>query len=435
MSKESFLGVACLIFAVCILGATPSAYGQGHTWIGEGLTRMVDGARWRIGRLRINAAFTLNNAGYDSDIYYGFLQNDEVPDMTFAANTPVQLIVPLGKAVVLDLSDTPQYLFYLDTKRERAWNNTFQGRIHVALERLYIQAGGDMANVRRRFSPELAINVRERRDSVDGLFFWQAAKSTSFAVLYSRTRFAYDDIEYAGVSLADRLNRSEALLDGIVYVQPDPRWRPFLDGQYGIFSFTGEGSGLRDAKSYGIFGGVEFVPRTEEVETRGVFRGAFRLGYRRLEVTDPGLPDGSGFSGEANVTVDLTRKTSVHALFSRGFEFSVYSGAVYYFSTSYGGGLLQRLTRRTSLSYEISLGRLSYPEGTGGLSQLDRYVAHMVSLDIRLGRHLEASLSGILNRRRLGMEAPPRSRYFLGISLIYGSQGLGMPLPLLGLSR
>jgi hypothetical protein len=435
MRKDSFLGTTCLVIAFCILGATPSAYGQGHTWIGEGLNRMVDAAQWRIGELRINAAFTLNNVGYDSDIYYGFLQSEEVPDWTFAASAPVQLIVPLGKKVVFDLYDNPQYLFYLDTKSERAWNNTFQGRVRVALERIYIQAGGDMANVRRRFSPELAMNVRERRNSLDGLFFWQAARRTSFAVLYSRTQFEYDDIEYAGTSLADRLNRNEDLLDGIVYIQPGPRWRPFLNGQFGIFSFTGEGSGLRDAKSLGIFGGIEFVPGTGEAETRTGFRGAFRLGYRRLEVTDPGLPDGSGFSGEADVTVDLTRKTSIRALFSRGFEFSVYSGAVYYLSTSYGGGLLQRLTRRTSLNYEISLGRLSYPEGTGGLSRLDRYVAHTLSLDIRLGRHLEASLLGILNRRRLGMEVPPRNRFFLGFSLVYGSLGIGMPLPLLGLSR
>jgi len=396
---------------------------------------MVDGARWRIGSLRINAAFTLENAGYDSDIYFGFLQSAKVPDETLTAGAPVQLIVPLGKTVVLELSDAPQYLFYLDTKRERAWNNTFQGRVHVAWERLYVQAGGDMANVRRRFSPELDINVRERRDSLNGLVFWQAARRTSFAVLYSRTRFGYEDIEYAGASLADLLNRNEDLLDGIIYIQPGPRWRPFLDGQYGAFTFTGQGSGLRDAKSYGVFGGVEFVPGTGEAETRTGFRGAFRLGYRRLDVTDPGLPDGSGFSGEADVTFDLTRKTSIHALFSRGFEFSVYSGAAYYLSTGYGGGLIQRLSRRTSLSYEISLGRLSYPEGEGGTTRLDRYAAHTMSFDVRLGRYLEATLSGTLNRRRLGTDAPPRYRYFVGISLVYGSPGRGMPLPLLGLSR
>lgn len=427
--------MACLALGAWLLGDAGAVCGQGHTWIGEGLARMVNGAHWRVGSLRINAAFSLDNAGYDSDIYYGFLQNVKVPDETFAASTPVQLILPLGKTVVLELSDAPQYVFFLHTKPERAWNNSFQGRIHIGLERLYVQAGGDMANIRRRYSPELDINVRERRDSLSGLVFWQAARRTSAAVLYSRTRFGYEEVEYEGVSLADLLNRNEDLLDGIVYIQPGPRWRPFLDGQYGAFTFTGPGSALRNATSYGVFGGVEFVPRAGEAETRTGVRGAFRLGYRSLDVTDPGLPDGSGFSGEADVTLDLTRKTSIHALFSRGFEFSVYSETVYYLLTGFGGGLTQRLSRRTSMSFGVSLGRLSYPGGEGGIGRLDRYATHTVSLDVILGRHLEASLSGTLNRRQLGTEAPPRYRYFIGLSLVYGSPGRGMPLPLLGLSR
>lgn len=427
--------MACLPLGVWLFGTAGAVYGQGHTWIGEGLTRMVEGARWRIGGLRINAAFTLDNAGYDSDIYYGFLQNKEVPDGTFAAGAPVQLIVPLSRAVVLEFSDAPQYIFYLNTKRERAWNNTFQGRMHVALEKLYLQAGGEMANVRGRFSPELYINVREKRDSLNGLAYWQAAKRTSLAVLYSRTRFGYEGNEYAGASLADSLDRTEDLLDGIVYVQPGPQWRPFLNGQYGVFTFTGQGSGLRNAKSYGAFGGVEFVPRTGETEMGTGFQGAFRLGYRILDVTDPGVPDGSGFSGEADITLGLTRKTSIHALFARGFEFSVYSEAIYFLSTSYGGGLLQRLSRRTSCSYEVSLGRLSYPEEEGGFGRLDRYAAHTVRFDVRLGLYLEASLFGTLNQRKLGEEAPPRNRYFVGINLSYGTPRGRMPLPLLGLSR
>jgi len=427
--------MAYLALAVWLVGTAGTVYGQGHTWIGEGLTRMIDGAQWRIGGLRVNAAFTLANAGYNSDIFYGFLQSDEVPDWTIAASTPVQLIVPLTKTVVLDLSDAPQYLFYLDTARERAWNNTFQGRIHFALEKTYVQAGCNIANVRRRFSPELDINIREQRNSLDGMIFWQTTKRTSFAVLYERTRFEYEDIEYMGTSLAERLNRNEDLLDGIVYVQPGPQWRPFLDGQYGVFTFTGEGSGLRDAKSYGVFGGIEFVPETEETAARTGVRGAFRLGYLRLDIADPGQPDGSGFSGEANVTVDLTRKTSIRVLFSRGFEFSVYSGAIYYLSTRYGGGLLQRLSRRTSLSYEVFLGRMSYPEVGGVQSRLDRFTGHALSLNFRLARDLEAALSGAIDLRRLGAEATSRSRYFIGFSLTYGSAGSELTLPLIGLVR
>ena len=153
---------------------------------------MVDAARFRLGALRLNAAFEIRNAGYDSDVYYGYLE-EAVPDFTLSAGLPVQVLLPLGKKAVLEVSDAPQYLFYLDTPRERAWNNTLQGAIHLALDDIYLQAGGEMANVRRRFSPELDANVRERTEGLNGLALWQLSRKTSLAVLYGGTEYRYSD--------------------------------------------------------------------------------------------------------------------------------------------------------------------------------------------------------------------------------------------------
>ena len=435
MNKKSRVENAVLVVLIGLVLTASVALAQSNTWVGEELARVVDGARWRIGELRVNAAFSLANAGYDSDIYFGYFQNTKTPDWTLTAAVPVQVLIPLSKRVVLDVSDAPQYLFYLDTKKERAWNNVFQSRIHVALDRIYVQGGVDSANVRRRLSPELDINVRERTDSLNGLVFWQAAQETSFAVVYNRTRFDYGDAEYSGTRLSDVLNRNEDFVNLVAYAQPHPRWRPFLNGQYGVYTFTNQAFGLRDAKSYGIFGGVEFVRRPAETEVRRALQGSFRLGYMRLEMVDPSQRDGSGFSAEANVTLEVTGRTSFHALFSRGFEFSVYSGASYYLGTGYGGGIVQRLSRRTSLAYDVLMGSLSYPENTETQGLSGRYGLHTLSLSIRMARNLEATLSGSLNNRKLGVDTAYRSRYFVGFSLLYGSQSSAMALPLGSLVR
>jgi hypothetical protein len=50
------------------------------------------------------------------------------PDFTLSAGVPIQILLPVSKKIVLDLTDYPQYMFYLDTERERGWNNVFQGR-------------------------------------------------------------------------------------------------------------------------------------------------------------------------------------------------------------------------------------------------------------------------------------------------------------------
>jgi hypothetical protein len=56
-------------------------------------------------------------------------------------------------------------------------------------------------------------------------------------------------------------------------------------------------------------------------------------------------------------------------------------------------------------------------------------------LNLHLARHLEVGLSGTLNRREVGVEVTPRNRYFFGFSLIFGSPGTGLMLPLRGLAR
>jgi hypothetical protein len=429
MNGKRAVGMAVLALVIWLAGATGTAHGQGNTWPGLGLSQMVEGAGWRLGPLRFNGAFTLSNAGYDTDVYYQYLGEDPAPDWTFAAGTPVQILLPLGKKIVVDITDSPQYLFYVDTVRERAWNNTLRGQIHFPLKRVYAQVGGGMADVRRRLSLELDINVREKRVGLDGLFLWQLSQATSIAFFYERAKYDYGNAEYMGELLADSLNREVDLVDTIAYVQSGRRTRLYLDGQYGNYAFMGGASEERDAKSYGIFGGVEFLPMVAGSRGRAGLRGGLKLGYMRLNLANPALTDGSGFAGEADVSLNLTHRTSVQAAFSRGFQFSIYSGATYYLSTLYRAGLSHNLSRRAALSYDASFGSSSYPD-VGDFQNLggDRYSAHTLSLIVRATRYLNMTLFGTLGRRvRPSADVTTRYRSFFGLNLVYGSLGNTMP--------
>jgi len=66
---------------------------------------MVEEARWHVGALRVNASLSLANAGYETDVYYGYLE-EPVPDATFAASLPVQVLLPLGNKAVFELNDS-----------------------------------------------------------------------------------------------------------------------------------------------------------------------------------------------------------------------------------------------------------------------------------------------------------------------------------------
>jgi hypothetical protein len=399
---------------------------------------MVESARWRFGILRVNGSLELINTGYDTDIYYGYL-DEPVPDFTLSAGAPIQLLIPLSEKFVLDLYDFPQYLFYLDAKKERAWNNRFRGQAHIALEKIYIQAGAGLADVRNRLSPELDVNIREKTNKLDGLVLWQVSRRMSLAMIYGSADHDFRDADFQGTNIAQALNRKENFFDLAGYVQPNPRVRFSLDGQYGIYDFPDESEASRDARSYGIFGGFELIPREGEVvEAMGV-QGSLSLGYTRLDMKDPQFVDGSGLTGAVDLSAELLRRIRVRAFFSRGFQFSVYSGASYYLATVYGGGITRHLSRRVFLRYDLSFGRIYYPttEIGGGIPQgfFTRYTTHTISLEIRMARNLAMTFVGTLGKRVLEESDLASNRNFFGFNLIYGHPAARISAPVRGMAR
>lgn len=439
MRTKAFIMIAAMAGVSWLMVAPGPAFGQGQTWAGANLAQMIESARWRLGLLRVNAALELRNVGYNSDAYYGY-RAEPAPDYTFSAGAPIQVLIPVSKKIILDVFDNPEYMFFLDTRRERAWNNTFSGQVHFALNRLYIQAGGGLANYRRRMSPELEVNVRQKTDSLRGLVLWQASKGAALSVVYGGTKFDIGDAEYGGTDLGERLNRRENHIDLITYIQATPRIRLSLNGQYGTYAFTETGANLRDARSYGMFGSIEFVPKPgEELSGVGV-QGSISLGYMRFDLIDPRFVDGSGLAGEATISAQLMKRTTGRAFFSRGFQFSIYAGSTYYLSTSYGGGISRLLSRKASLSYDISLGSSSYPvPETGGDEALsgirNRRLAHALSLQVSLARQLEITFLGSLSQRQREADGQVRNRYFFGFNLVYGFAGSGLSGLIGGLDR
>jgi hypothetical protein len=129
------------------------------------------------------------------------------------------------------------------------------------------------------------------------------------------------------------------------------------------------------------------------------------------------------------------RFTAIRAFFSRGPQFSVYSGLTYYLQTIYGVGLARSLSRKTTLTYDFYYGRNEYPGGVtiGGEAfgkRLDKYLTHAVGLNFRLGRALGLNLMANRGKRDSAFAPRPVSRhYFIGFSLTYGYPSGGFTLP------
>lgn len=436
MLKDRFLKIAVLAAAVWLAAPPGRLFGQGQTWAGESLAQMIEAAHWRLGFLRANAALELNNAGYDSDIYYGFL-SEPSPDVTASAAAPVQLLLPLSKKFVLDISDTPEYDFFLNNPRERAWNNTLNGLIHIVLDRFYFQGGGSLSDVQERISPELELHVRLKTGSLKGVALWQATNRFSLALLYDAAKYDYADVVYQDTSLAERLNRNESYLDLVSYVQASTKVRLSLDGQYSTYVFTEDPTGLRDAQGYAVYAGVEFIPVEDILGIARGIRGAASLGYQQIDIRDPYSIDASGFIGQASLAARIMRRMTGQIFFSRGFQFSIYSGVSYYLATDIGAGLTRLLSKRANLTYNFTYSQSSYPdfdEGDGNSANVRpyRYLTHDLFLRLRLARQLGVTFQGTYGQRDSGASVPIRNRFFVGVSVAYGFPNVGMTTPLRG---
>lgn len=413
-------------------------FGQGSTWAGEGLARALETAMWRSGSLRANAAFRLMDAGYDSDIYYGFY-GEPVPNAVFAASVPVQLLMSVNKTTVLEVYDSPRYDFYLDTKSERAWNNTLRGQLHFALSKIYFRVGGELANNRRRLSQELDVNIREKTGGLNALALWQATRSASLALVYDQTRFDYGTAIYHGTSLAETLNRRVDSLEFAAFLHADPRFRFFVDGQYANYAFSDPVSQIKDTRSYAVFGGFVSVIHPQTARQAGRIDGYVRLGYMKFDVLAPEVPDGAGLVGDVDLSVGIFRLTDARLFYSKGYEFSIYEGATFYGEQNYGAGITRHLSRHTFLSYELSFGRSSFPQpaenGTTPLGVLYRFSAHRLNVTTMLSKYLRISLSGTLGRRLTSQTGQAWNRYTVGVTIDYGTVVAAESGPLGGLLR
>ena len=399
--------------------------------MGANLEQIVNSARWKAGLLRYSMALSFNSVGYDSDIYFGETAT-RVPDFTLRTGVPFRLFLPIKKKIVFDISENPEYVFLLKTKKERALNNDFGGYLHLLFGRVYFRGEAKVANVRQRLSPELTVPIRQKKNDLGGLVLFQVSSGTSVALQYRSSTYKYDNPPDGSLNISETLNQREDSFNFTAHFQQASKTRLFLAGQYRSYTFTQAPSRFKDTRSYGIYGGVEFLPSlTGRSEDKGI-QGTINLGYRHFNILDPQLRDYSGLVGNTSVSIGVFKLTSVRGFFSRDIQFSASSSLAYYIFTSYGGGVSRRLSRRSRLEYDLSFGRGTYPTGfTGGATPqnaLLRYTYNSLSLSFQLRQDLEISLLASLGNRGGYAAVPGGKRYFVGFGLIYGVSAGGVPM-------
>ncbi|HQM75549.1 MAG TPA: outer membrane beta-barrel protein [Candidatus Saccharicenans sp.] len=419
MKNLSRLASFILFISIFLLTAGRS-FAQSGNWMGNTILNLFQQAPWKLGTVRAYRQFTLGNAGYDSDIYYGYYDT-HYPDVSFNATPAFQWFVPLSKLVIFDSYQSLEGVFYFKNENERAFNFVTRNQVHFLSKKFYGKTGLNYSNVRQRFSPELLLHIRQEEISWDGLFLWQFSRSGAIAWQVRGARLNYRQPASDSLSIDRELNRNEYYADAFLYFQPGTRLRLYLNGQLGLYDFRYRESRFKDSRTYAGFGGIEFIPAAGSERT--VFEGNFNIGYMYLDLKNRSLKDASNVVGSGNITLNVTRWLSLQADYSRDFNVSIYSSLLHYLQTTYGGGLRFTLSRRVTLSNHLGQGLTKYPfsqeEGLSGPEY--KFTTFMTNLGIRISREWQLNIFGTLNQRKILPEDRQLKRQFIGFNLIFGS--------------
>ena len=415
--KKRGIGLAALIGAILLLLAEArTGLALGKTWMGAELERQLTLAGLRFGPFRIKTFLNLNGAGYDSNIYFGY-GGPPIKDYTLTTGPTFNIYLPLKKKIVFQITESPQYVYYYHTERERAWNNTLGGQIHFVFNRWYFSVGGAYSKARQRWSSEIDIQLRRRTDNIQGMILWQATRRTSFSLNYRRDHYAYDNATFGTFDVRDQLNRVENYLNFASYFQLTLRARMFLNFEYGFFDFERQIVGSKNSLSYALYGGFDFAPT-------GRIRGRLNLGYKYFNVLALQGQDFRGLVGDTQVSIRLLGPLAVRASYSKNVQFSVWFNNAFYLENIVGVGTSLYVLKNIRLDGDVRYGENSYPQSNliapGGVqNRLDQYRTYSVGVYYRVKRNIALGVSASRGIRHSNDTRYNYNRNFVGLNLTY----------------
>jgi hypothetical protein len=397
------------------------ATAQGYQTFRAELDSIRMRARWSVGPFRIWPSLQFN-VGYDDNIYGTYGERAPVADYVTSLSLPLNIYLPFRDWLILSFSDSPQYVYFFDLDKERAFNNSYSTGFRLLLLNRFVVSGSyGVGRTKQRQFSEIDRRIFQEVKSYSGSIFLDTARNSSLGFSGSIRQFSYEDVtlEGAEIPLSRALDREER--DGRIEFY----YRIFTDSSffanigYTYYEFVNPQGSFRDSYSYQIYSGIAFP-------LFGRARGTLSLGYRKLIPRDKNLKGFSGPVGNTGVEFRLGR-FNLRVQYIRDIPFS-YGENIFYINNNYGAGLSFYLTSSIRLDYDFSYGGGKYPEPTeiilpdGTREEVERndiYKSHSAGLVFRIIRNTGIGLTAIYSERKSNYYLYDSDRLTVGVFLTY----------------
>lgn len=381
--KTTKISACCILFLClfCFLVPAQISGQEYHTfnWEKERIQRLT---KWQFGPFRIYPTVNFRNIGYDDNVYRQREQDGPVSDFTATVSPILNTYVLYKNWVILDFTLNPEYVYFAKTDRERSFNFEYSTEMKFNLFHRFVLSGSYLyEKARRRASSEFDVRANQVLKSVEGRFFYETARETSFGVTAALRQYDFEDEIAPGreIYLARLLNRREQSVNGEFYYSLSRETFLFLTAGHTDYRFDDDESRWRDSYSYQGSGGVRFP-------ILGNVRGTISLGYKTLIPRAGYKKSFAGPIGNTNIEARV-RRFIFRGRFSKDVRFSYWTNNAFFVEYVYGAGISFYITRFFRLDYDYSNGDNRYPEtmlirlpeeSYEEIERRDRHISHVI---------------------------------------------------------
>lgn len=303
----------------------------------------------RVGPLSLRPVLQVSNLGVDTNIFNETEDNDPKSDWTLSVGPASDFWLRLGKGRLSGRASAT-YDWFSTYASQRSLGTRDHARFQLELGHVRPYVGGSFLTTRDRPGYEIDARVRRAEEGWNAGVEFPISRRTTLVVGAETVRTRFDaGAQFEGTWLRDVLNRRESALEASARYKVTPLTTFTLDGEIGRERF--QHSPQRDANSVSVVPGFEFD---------ALLRGSAKVGWRRLKMLTPGMPDFSGAVASVDLNYTLLGATRFGIGVTRDIEYSYWVDEPYYVRTGTTLSVTQAVGGPWALVARMGLQRLAY---------------------------------------------------------------------------
>jgi hypothetical protein len=337
-------------------GLSASLLGQDYRTFRQELGSIKQRTRWRFGPLRIAPALQFD-LSYDSNIYRASQEQNMIADYVATLSVPFSIYLLHREWFIFSLLENPQYVYFFETAKERAFNNSYTPVMKLfLLQRFALSGSYQYIRSKERWLLEVDARVVQEVKGWSGSLFYETIRNTAIGFSWSDLKLDYEDIlaPESDIPLSRGLNRREKNSRVEFYCQVFSDSSFFLNAGLTDYKFDDPQVSFKDSTASQLNLGIRFP-------LLGRIRGTLSLGYKKYLPSQEGQSDFSGIVGNTNLEVRLGR-LNFRVLYLRDIPFSYDLKSTFYIADNFGAGLSFYPSQSLRLDYNFTYGENVYPE-------------------------------------------------------------------------